>query len=67
MKKLSLKYSAPILYIGQDGLWIWKLNALRAMANSGDQKYHKYLKEALKDRDSNIRNMAVWAYQKLGI
>lgn len=24
-------------YIGQDGLWIWKCNALRAMANSGDE------------------------------
>jgi epoxyqueuosine reductase len=54
-------------YIGKDGLWIWKYNALRAMANSGDQKYHEYLKEAVKDKDSNIRNMALWACQKLGI
>jgi epoxyqueuosine reductase len=54
-------------YIGQDGLWIWKCNALRAMANSGDKKYHKYIKEAVKDRDHNIRNMALWACQKLGI
>jgi epoxyqueuosine reductase len=54
-------------YIGQKGLWIWKCNALRAMANSGDKKYHKYLKEAVKDRDSNIQNMALWACQKLGI
>ncbi len=54
-------------YIGQDGLWIWKCNALRAMANSGDQKYHAYLKEALKNPDQNIRNTALWACQQLGI
>jgi epoxyqueuosine reductase len=54
-------------YIGQDGLWIWKYNVLRAMANSGDKKYHEYIKEALEDRDHNIRNMAIWACQKSGI
>jgi epoxyqueuosine reductase len=54
-------------YIGQDGLWIWKCNALRAMANNGDQKYNKYIKEAMKNSDHNIRNVALWACQKLGI
>jgi epoxyqueuosine reductase len=54
-------------YIGQDGLWIWKCNALRAMVNSGDNKYHEYIKEAVEDRDPNIRNMGAWACQKLGI
>ena len=54
-------------YVGQDGLWIWKCNVLRAMANSGDKRYHEYIKEAMKDSDHNIRNMAFWACQKLGI
>ena len=54
-------------YIEQNGLWIWKCNALRAMANSGDKKYNKYIKEAVKDPNSNIRNMALWACQKLGV
>jgi epoxyqueuosine reductase len=54
-------------YIGPDGLWIWKCNALRAMANSGEEKYHKYIKEAMKDSDHNVRNMADWACQKLRI
>ena len=54
-------------YIGQDGLWIWKCNALRAMANSGDQKYHEYIKEAVENPDQNIRNTALWACQQLGI
>ncbi len=54
-------------YIGQDGLWIWKCNALRSMVNGGDEKYQKYIKEAMTDSDHNIRNMAVWACQKLRI
>lgn len=54
-------------YIGQDGLWIWKWNALRAMANSGNKKYHKYIKEAVKDPDHKIRDIAFWACRKLGI
>lgn len=54
-------------YIGQDGLWIWKCNALRAMANSGDPKYHSYIKEALENPDPNICKTALWACQQLGI
>lgn len=54
-------------YIGKDGLWIWKYNALRAMVNSGDKEYHKYIKEARKEGNQNIRNMGIRACQKLGI
>jgi epoxyqueuosine reductase len=54
-------------YIGKDGLWMWKCNALRAMVNSGDKKYHEYIKEAIKEDNKNIRDMAFWACQKLGI
>jgi epoxyqueuosine reductase len=54
-------------YIGQDGLWIWKYNVLRAMANSGDKKYHEYIKEAMRDSNHNIRDLAVWACKKLGL
>ncbi|HIH95060.1 TPA: hypothetical protein HA338_13930 [Methanosarcina acetivorans] len=54
-------------YIGQDGLRIWKCNALRAMANSGDRKYYEYIKEAVENPDRNIRNTALWACQQLGI
>ncbi|MDQ1276736.1 MAG: epoxyqueuosine reductase [Euryarchaeota archaeon] len=54
-------------YIGQDGMWIWKCNALRAMANSGEQKYHEYIKEAVENPDQKIRNTALWACQQLGI
>ena len=44
-----------------------KYNTLRAMADSGDKKYHKYIKETVKNPEHNIRNMAFWACQKLGI
>lgn len=54
-------------YIGQDGLWIWKCNALRAMINSRDPKYHSYIKKALENPDQNIRRTALWACQQLGI
>jgi epoxyqueuosine reductase len=54
-------------YIEKDELWLWKCNALRAMANSGEKKYHGYIKDAMKHSDSNIRSMASWASKKLGI
>ena len=54
-------------YIEKNGLWIWKCNAIRAMANSNDVKYHKYIMKACTDRNENIRNMAVWARNRLGL
>lgn len=54
-------------YIGKDSIWLWKSNALRAMANSNDTKYHKYIKEACKDENEKVREMAVWACEKLGL
>ncbi|HWR60079.1 MAG TPA: 4Fe-4S double cluster binding domain-containing protein, partial [Clostridia bacterium] len=54
-------------YIEKDGLWIWKCNALQAMVNSGDAKYHKYIKEACTDGNENVREMAAWACKKLAL
>ena len=54
-------------YIGQDGLWIWKCNALQAMTNSGDTKYHECIREACMDENANVREMAEWACKKLNI
>lgn len=54
-------------YIGQDGLWIWKCNALQAMTNSGDIKYHECIREACTDENTNVREMAEWACKKLNI
>lgn len=54
-------------YIEKDGLWIWKCNALQAMANSGEPKYEKYIISACDDINENVREMAKWACKKLGL
>jgi epoxyqueuosine reductase len=53
-------------YIAKENLWIWKSNVLRAMANSGDARYHHLIKEACDDPDEHIRQMAQWAEQAIG-
>lgn len=53
--------------IGRNKGWLWKCNAVRAMANSCDAKYNEYIKKALNDSDKNVRNMAAWACEKLGL
>ena len=54
-------------YIGKGSIWLWKSNAIRAMANSHDEKYHSYIKRACRESDENVRTMASWACEKLGI
>lgn len=54
-------------YIGKDKLWMWKCNALRAMANSGNDiaKYEKDIKAAVEDDNEKVRHVANWAINKL--
>jgi epoxyqueuosine reductase len=54
-------------YIGKEGLWLWRCNAIRAMANSGDPKYHACISRACGDHDEKVRNVARWACMKAGI
>ena len=53
-------------YIDVDRIWLWKCNALRAMINSGDNKYIKLIKDACSDNNEKVRRMALWACKKLG-
>lgn len=53
-------------YISKDRIWLWKCNALRAMANSGDNRYIKFIKDACRDNNDKVRRMALWACEKLG-
>ena len=53
-------------YIGKDGMWLWKSNAIRAMANSGDPKYYEHIRGARRHDDEKVRDMANWACRKLG-
>ena len=47
-------------YTGKDGLWQWKCNALRAMINSGDSKYHQLIKQYCNHSDARLREIAGW-------
>lgn len=54
-------------YTGKDKLWLWKCNAIRAMVNSGEDRYNQLIKDACSDKDDRIHAMAVWACEQLGI
>jgi epoxyqueuosine reductase len=53
-------------YIEKDQLWLWRCNVLRAMANSKNKDYIHHIRPALKHSNENIREMAAWAYERLG-
>lgn len=54
-------------YISKKSIWLWKCNAIRAMANSGDPKYHGHIRQACMESDENVKATARWACNKLGI
>lgn len=67
-EKTFLNYIKPkFWYINQDRVWLWKCNAIRAMVNSYEDKYGEYIKKACHDNNENIRDMAIWACEKLGL
>ena len=52
-------------YVGKDGLWRWKCMALRSMINSGNIKYHGYIKKYCDDNDLRLREIAQWGLTKI--
>lgn len=54
-------------YISKDKLWLWKSSALRAMANSGEDKYFDLILSHCNDNDDRIKETAQWARKKLGL
>lgn len=54
-------------YIGEDEHWLWRVNVLRAMANSGDIKYYDAVKKHLTDEDERVREIAAWGIRKLKV
>lgn len=54
-------------YISKERIWLWKANAIRAMVNSGDNKYYELIKAACDDNNDKIKEMAVWACEQLEI
>jgi epoxyqueuosine reductase len=56
-----------MFYMSFKQVWRWRMNAARAMGNSGDKKYISYLIKAFDDfDDERVRIMAVWSLGKLG-
>ena len=54
-------------YAEIDQLWIWKCNALRAMINSGDEKYNTLIKQSVVNKDKRVSDIAKWGCDKLSI
>lgn len=52
-------------YISEDEHWLWRVNVLRAMANSGNKQYLDAIKRHLSDEDERVREIADWAFRKL--
>jgi len=53
-------YTPPFVLGGRGGLWKWKCSALRAMINSGEDKYHALIKQCRNHEDARIREVAEW-------
>lgn len=58
--KLADDLLTKFSFIRSENLWIWKVNALRAMANSYKEEYEKYFIEAQRDENEKVREMANW-------
>ena len=54
-------------YAGEDGLWLWKCNALRVMINSREKKYHALIIKSINHKDERIRKVALIGIDILGI
>lgn len=51
-------------YFYIDDIIRWKMNAVRAMANTGNNKYIPLLKAARESDDERLRQMAAWGLKK---
>jgi len=54
-------------FAGKDAVVTWRRNALRAMINSGDVKYHRLIQECRHHPEASLREMAKWGCVKLGL
>ena len=52
-------------YISEDEHWLWRVNVLRAMANSGNTQYLYAIERHMSDEDERVREIAEWAFRKL--
>ncbi|HOP61915.1 MAG TPA: 4Fe-4S double cluster binding domain-containing protein [Spirochaetota bacterium] len=56
-----------MFYMSYKSVWRWRMNAARAMGNSGNREYIRYLKQAYGENDDDrVKIMIAWALGKLG-
>ena len=51
-------------YLGEDNLWLWKVNALRVMINSNNPKYRPLIEKYSTHEDPRLREVALWGLSK---
>lgn len=59
--------SGKFWFIRPEFLGKWRVNALRAMANSYKPGYADFLRAALDSTEPEVRDMAEWACRKVGL
>ena len=52
-------------YVGEEGLLLWKYNALRAMINSRNKKYHHLIELYCSHENPQMRELANWGWEKI--
>ncbi|SMC89933.1 epoxyqueuosine reductase [Sporomusa malonica] len=63
-EELKNQMLSKFWFIRQETVYQWKVNALRAMANSYESRYEKYIIGALSDENAQVREIAKWACAK---
>lgn len=52
-------------YIQPDQIWKWKCNVLNAMRNAFEEGYLPHIKNALRDSQPEVREMAAWVFESV--
>jgi epoxyqueuosine reductase len=62
--ELTKLLAARFWFIRPENIWVWKTNALRAMANDFKEEYREAIQAARSDGNEKVRAMAEWAAEK---
>lgn len=54
-------------FIQPENFWLWKVNALRVMANDFKPEYKDYIIRASEDENEKVREMAARSLKKIGL
>jgi epoxyqueuosine reductase len=63
--EMKASFVPKFWFIQPEKLWLWKVNTLRAMANSYKEEYGEIFIESRSDESDKVREMADWAISKI--